>query len=214
MIEERIDRILTQYRESPNLLVLIRNGLQEAADAGGHLDAIQEAFAIDTSLGDQVTIIGKWLGGPRTHCEGIRPTVFGFECIPEMGEETAACSTAIPVAGFCEGARWACPGYDFEDYTRHLGPGFHPRKADLGRRTALPRRGCDRLGGGRRNHPLPDAAVHLRQTRGPTSRGPGASRAARRQDRMGAVRRRDLRLRNRRWRALHLVLLLAGPRSV
>ena len=115
LIEERINRILTQYRESPNLIALIRNGLQEIADAAEYLEAIQTAFDIETSIGDQLTVIGKWLGWPRVHCEGRRPTVFGFECSSD-GEETSACSTAVPVAGFCEGARWACPGYGFEDY--------------------------------------------------------------------------------------------------
>lgn len=111
MEEERINRVLTQYRESPNLLGLIRAVLSELADVAERGDAIQSAFNIDTSMGDQLTMIGKWLGWPRTHCKGSRAKVFGFAC------EDDDCSVGYPVLGFCEGARFACDGAQFEEYT-------------------------------------------------------------------------------------------------
>ncbi|EYR81374.1 DUF2612 domain-containing protein [Shinella sp. DD12] len=111
MEEERINRVLTQYRESPNLLGLIRAVLSELADVAERGDAIQSAFNIDTSVGDQLTMIGKWLGWPRTHCQGSRAKVFGFAC------EDDDCSVGYPVLGFCEGARFACDGAQFEEYT-------------------------------------------------------------------------------------------------
>jgi hypothetical protein len=111
MEEERINRVLTQYRESPNLLGLIRAVLSELADVAERGDAIQSAFNIDTSIGDQLTMIGKWLGWPRTHCQGSRAKVFGFAC------EDDDCSVGYPVLGFCEGARFACDGAQFEEYT-------------------------------------------------------------------------------------------------
>lgn len=111
MEEERINRVLTQYRESPNLLGLIRAVLSELADVAERGDAIQSAFNIDTSIGDQLTMIGKWLGWPRTHCQGSRAKVFGFAC------EDDDCSVGYPVLGFCEGARFACDGAQFEEHT-------------------------------------------------------------------------------------------------
>lgn len=111
MEEERINRILTQYRESPKLLGLIRAALSELADVAERGDAIQSAFDIDTSTGDQLTMIGKWLGWPRTHCQGSRAKVFGFAC------EDDDCSVGYPVLGFCEGARFACEGALYEEYT-------------------------------------------------------------------------------------------------
>lgn len=111
MEEERINRILTQYRESPNLIGVIRAALSELADVAERGDAIQAAFDIDTSTGDQLTMIGKWLGWPRTHCQGSRAKVFGFAC------EEDDCSVGYPVLGFCEGARFACEGALFEEFT-------------------------------------------------------------------------------------------------
>ena len=114
LVEERIDRILTQYRESPNLLGIIRHDLGQIADiiieangsrgfvsellsAGDNVlsdeqqviisdpdcqpvPGMPEKFDIMTAVGDQLTIIGKWLGFPRCHCICQDIPVFGFSC--------------------------------------------------------------------------------------------------------------------------------------
>ena len=114
LIEERIDRILTQYRESRNLIGIIRHDLGQIADviieANGSRGIVSELissgsnvlsdsqqviisdpdcqpapgmpekFDILTAVGDQLTIVGKWLGFPRCHCICQNVPVFGFSC--------------------------------------------------------------------------------------------------------------------------------------
>lgn len=111
MEEARIDRILTQYRESQKLIGVIRAALSELADVAERGQTIETAFDINTSVGHPLTVIGGWLGWPRVHCQGSRPVVFGFSC-PDND-----CSTGYPVAGLCEGARFACEGAEYEEFT-------------------------------------------------------------------------------------------------
>lgn len=93
----RRDLIVTQYRESPNLLALMQiynASLQEVGEA-----VCQINFDIDTSIGDQLTVIGKVLGWPRTHCAGTRKKTFGFcgdNCI----------GRTYNIGGFCDD--WVC----------------------------------------------------------------------------------------------------------
>lgn len=94
MIEERIDRILTQYRESPNLLFLARHFLGTAVDALEPVCALPEAFDLDTATGDQLTLIGKRLGWGRCHCICDVEPVFGFDCVDDLNRR--------PIVGFCE----------------------------------------------------------------------------------------------------------------
>lgn len=150
LVDARLSRVLTQYRESPNLLGVAGAYLSELTDVMDRADAIPSAFDMDTSTGDQLTIIGRWLGFPRTHGEGARVRAFGFERLPPVltalidndnaiavdnGEalviETdrtearqagfdlvAEAATTYSVAGFCEGAFFACPdGTAFEEHT-------------------------------------------------------------------------------------------------
>ena len=65
MVEERIDRVLTQYRESPNLLFLLRTYLKAICSTGLNNCDLPEKFDINTAIGDQLTILGKRLGWPR-----------------------------------------------------------------------------------------------------------------------------------------------------
>lgn len=109
IVEERIDRVLTQYRESPNLLFLLRTYLDAAAEVGERQHAIAEAFNIETSTGDQLTMIGKWLGWPRIHCNGRRIKAFGYGC--------GNCRTSYPVGGYCEGVRYVDPKALYEEHT-------------------------------------------------------------------------------------------------
>jgi len=94
LIESRIDRVLTQYRESPKLLHVLRTNLGQVAAAIGAICSIPEKFDIETAVGDQLTIVGKRLGWPRCHCVCDIQPVFGFACdVP----------TKNPIGGFCDG---------------------------------------------------------------------------------------------------------------
>lgn len=95
LVEPRVDRVLTQYRESPKLLHVIRTYLRHAETAYQHICDLPEKFDIDTAVGDQLTIIGKRLGWPRCHCVCTVQPVFGFECDGVINE--------YPVSGFCDG---------------------------------------------------------------------------------------------------------------
>lgn len=95
LIEERIDRILTQYRESPNLIGILRHDLGQIADAALAACEIPSRFDILDATGDQLTIIGKQLGWPREHCICVPVPVFGIPC--------AVPSVNRVIVGLCEG---------------------------------------------------------------------------------------------------------------
>lgn len=131
MVEDRIDRILTQYRESPKLLSIIRHDIaaildlfvmaeglpgktipvvldDAALEVDGNpvvaqdpdcqkIPGIPERFDIFTAIGDQLTILGKYLGFPRCHCICQNVPYFGFAC-----EETRN----VDIVGFCEEGGW------------------------------------------------------------------------------------------------------------
>jgi hypothetical protein len=80
VIEDRITYLLTQYRESPKLIAVLRNAMREAAVLAQLICEIPDFFDLDTAVGDQLTIIGKWLGWPRCHCNGRLQTFAGIEC--------------------------------------------------------------------------------------------------------------------------------------
>jgi len=92
---DRLDLLATQYRESPNLKALMTVYLDALGDVA---PAICDTFTldIDTAVGDQLTQIGKVLGWDRVQCGGVRPKVFGFECVDECT------SSLAPIGGFCE----------------------------------------------------------------------------------------------------------------
>ncbi|NSZ57759.1 DUF2612 domain-containing protein [Agrobacterium tumefaciens] len=98
-VEERIDRILTQYRESPNLLSIIRQDLEQIADAVIETCEIPSKFDILDAVGDQLTIIGRQLGWPRCHCICVPVPVFGFSC--------GVTTPNQPIVGLCEGGVWS-----------------------------------------------------------------------------------------------------------
>ncbi|MGO4672996.1 DUF2612 domain-containing protein [Bosea sp. 2YAB26] len=103
LVEEEVNKVATQYREATKFLGLIRAYLAQSEDAAIKLCAVPDFFDIDTAVGDQLTIIGKWLGFPRCHCVCDAPAVFGFDCGPYTGPFT--------IAGFCApGSTWlGCP---------------------------------------------------------------------------------------------------------
>jgi hypothetical protein len=94
LVEPRIDRVLTQYRESPKLLHLIRTYLRQLEQAEQAICDLPNYFDIEAAIGDQLTLIGKRMGWPRCHCVCDVQPVFGFECegVPEE----------YPIAGFCD----------------------------------------------------------------------------------------------------------------
>lgn len=99
-IEERIDEALTQYRESPNLLFLLRTYLGAVVDTYQQICGLPEKFDLDTAVGDQLTLLGKRLGFPRCHCVCTAQPVFGFVCEGVVPLQ--------PIAGFCSSnSTWA-----------------------------------------------------------------------------------------------------------
>ena len=99
LVEAEIDRIATQYRESPNLIGMMRAYLGQIEEAARTICAIPEFFDIDTAIGDQLTILGKRLGFPRCHCVCTIAPVFGFDCGGSYGGP-------YEIVGFCDGGTW------------------------------------------------------------------------------------------------------------
>lgn len=97
LVEIEIDRILTQYRESPHLISMLRTYLGHAEDVARIICSIPSFFDLDTAVGDQLTLLGKRLGWPRCHCTCEVAPVVGFDCGPSFG---------IEIVGFCEGGTW------------------------------------------------------------------------------------------------------------
>lgn len=95
-VESRIDKVLTQYRESPKLLHMLRTYLRQVEMIQQAVCSLPEAFDINTAVGDQLTLLGARMGFPRTHCVCEAQPVFGFSC---PTEET-------PVDGFCGDLTW------------------------------------------------------------------------------------------------------------
>lgn len=94
MTEQRMDKVLTQYRESPKLLFLIKTYLSKLEEMHLQVDGLPTLFDIDFAIGDQLTILGKRLGWPRCHCVCETQPTFGFQC--EDGTSN--------VSGFCDGS--------------------------------------------------------------------------------------------------------------
>lgn len=100
LVEQRIDRVLTQYRESPKLLGMMRTYLRQVEIVVQTICDMPSYFDIETAVGDQLTLLGKRLGWPRCHCVCEVPPVFGFVC--------ADVPSAYPIAGFCDAnATWS-----------------------------------------------------------------------------------------------------------
>ncbi|UQS95094.1 baseplate wedge [Pseudanabaena phage Pam3] len=100
LVEARIDEVLTQYRESPYLLNLIRAYLSKLAETSMSYCDMVEKFDLDTAVGDQLTIIGRILGFPRCHCVCDTIPVVGYDC----GGSYAG---SYQLAGYCEpGSSW------------------------------------------------------------------------------------------------------------
>jgi hypothetical protein len=98
-VEEGVDRVKTALREAPKFLIMLRSWLGQLWDAQNAACGIPAMFDIETATGEQLTIIGKWLGFPRCHCVCSVQPVFGFAC-------DVALPGSRPIVGFCEGGVW------------------------------------------------------------------------------------------------------------
>lgn len=98
LVDQHIDLIATQYRESPNLLGFLRVILEQLEEIRQIIAAMPDYFDLDTAVGDQLTIIGKQLGWPRCHCVCDITPVFGFAC--------GSNPLGIEIVGFCENGTW------------------------------------------------------------------------------------------------------------
>lgn len=96
MVEERINRVLTQYRESPKLLHVLRTYLRAVAEIHAEVCDLPDRFKLETAVGDQLSLIGKRMGWPRCHCVCDIDPVFGFECADQISLRR--------VTGFCDPA--------------------------------------------------------------------------------------------------------------
>lgn len=94
MVATAKGRVVTQYREAAKFLALVGAYLAHIEDAARAACAVPAAFDLDTATGDQLTIIGKWLGFPREHCVCDVPPVFGFACGDYASDQN--------IRGFCE----------------------------------------------------------------------------------------------------------------
>ncbi len=99
LVENEIDKVLTQYRESPNLLFVIRTYLRKVAEVLGTICVIPAYFDLYDAIGDQLTLLGQRLGWPREHCVCATQPVFGFDCDPE---EITTLELSRPITGFCD----------------------------------------------------------------------------------------------------------------
>lgn len=100
LVQERIDQYITQYREAWKFKGMSTAYLDPVDQVLLAVCDILNHFDIDTAIGDQLTIIGKWLGFPRCHCICDPAPVFGFSCEGQA-------SSLIDIAGFCEnGSSW------------------------------------------------------------------------------------------------------------
>lgn len=97
-VEIRINEVLTQYRESPKLLHLLRTYLRQVEIVEQSICDMPDKFDLDTAVGDQLTLLGKRMGFPRLHCICDIQPVFGFACSND--------STMDNILGFCTGADW------------------------------------------------------------------------------------------------------------
>lgn len=99
LVDERIDKVLTQYRESPKLLFMLKTYLEAILETSDRITTLPSLMDIRTANGDQLDLIGKILGWGRCHCVCDVQTTFGFDCLDG--------SLIEYVAGFCdEGVTW------------------------------------------------------------------------------------------------------------
>lgn len=110
-VQQQLDKILTQYRESDNLLAVLAQLLSQVDKGALVSDNISPFFDLEWATADQLTIIGGWVGWPRYHKYGSKNAVFGF------AKYCDECYDGPPLAGFCNGVWDGCEGTEFGPYT-------------------------------------------------------------------------------------------------
>ena len=125
-IDERIDKLLTQYRESENLKALIRHDMKAMGAVLAEALDLPSRFSIATAVGEQLTFVGKRMGMQRTHCVCTDPLVFGY---PYPDDHPLAARENGPIVGYDEGGvfdGWQSYGstdltlYDDETFRSYL----------------------------------------------------------------------------------------------
>ncbi len=103
-VEAGANRVLTQYRESPKLLHVIRTYVRQIANIHAAICDMPAYFDLQSSVGHQLTLVGKRMGFPRCHCVCDAQPVFGFACEnePALGA----------IVGFCQDGSWEVCGED------------------------------------------------------------------------------------------------------
>jgi len=99
LVEDEVHKVLTQYRESPNLLFVIRTYLRKVTEALTSVCVIPAYFDLYDATADQLTLLGQRLGWPREHCVCATQPVFGFDCDPE---EISPFEVGRPIAELCD----------------------------------------------------------------------------------------------------------------
>ncbi|QIG74975.1 DUF2612 domain-containing structural protein [Rhizobium phage RHph_I72] len=100
LVESEVDRVLTQYRESPKLLHMIRTYLRQIASIHTAICDMPSFFDLYQAVGDQLTLIGRRMGFPRCHCICDVQPVFGFPC--DNGQ-----TFGRTIVGFCQDGSWS-----------------------------------------------------------------------------------------------------------
>ena len=95
--DELLSKVLTQYRESPKLLGVIRESIEKVVDASNSICELPEKHEILTAVGDQLTNVGKRMGWPRCHCVCSEPG-------PVFAWSDAPTNPTRDYVGFCDPA--------------------------------------------------------------------------------------------------------------
>jgi hypothetical protein len=99
LVEERINKVATEYREATNLLFIARTYIGEVEKIAQSACSLPEEFDLDTSVGEQLSFVGKRMGFGRCHCVCDVPAAFGFDC--------GIAPPRLPIRGFCAGVTWS-----------------------------------------------------------------------------------------------------------
>ena len=78
VVEERINRVLTQYRESPKLLFVMLTYRTKLAEMSELVETLPGLYDLTVAVVHQLPILGRRVGWPRSPCVFVTQTVFGF----------------------------------------------------------------------------------------------------------------------------------------
>lgn len=87
LVEERIDRILTQYRESPNILAILRHDLTQLAEAAIIANGSRGIVADIASAGSDVLSDGAQIAISDPNCQPIDGIPEKFDIFTAVGDQ-------------------------------------------------------------------------------------------------------------------------------